>query len=120
MGFEPNWSNRNHRITGARSRSKIVRESFARDPERLARFEREAKTLGGVESSKHRACVQLWNVSWRGSLVMEMGDESSLADRRREATYSLSMRRDTLRSVWDYRACRSLEGLVMKNAAMFT
>ena len=33
---------------GARSRSRSCRDAFASDPERLARFEREAKTLASL------------------------------------------------------------------------
>ena len=33
---------------------KVLPEAFSRDPERMARFEREAKTAGVAQSSEHR------------------------------------------------------------------
>jgi serine/threonine protein kinase len=41
---------------------KVLPEQFARDPERLARFEREAKLLAFPESSQHR------HDSWVGAI----------------------------------------------------
>ena len=60
---------------------KILPESFAHDPERLARFEREAKTLASL-NHPHIAHVYGFETSAGvPALVMELVDGSTLADR---------------------------------------
>ncbi len=48
------------RTSTARSPSRSLPEVFSRDPERLARFEREAKLLAVAESSQHRRRSTGW------------------------------------------------------------
>jgi len=56
---------------------KILPESFANDPDRLARFEREAKTLAALN---HPGIAQIYGVE-QGALVMEFVDGEDLAAR---------------------------------------
>ncbi|HET7697114.1 MAG TPA: protein kinase [Vicinamibacterales bacterium] len=56
---------------------KVLPDLFARDPERLARFEREARTLAAVN---HPHIAQVYGVE-SGALVMEFVDGEDLAQR---------------------------------------
>ena len=56
---------------------KILPESFATDPERLMRFEREAKTLAALN---HPHIAQIYGFEER-ALVMELVEGETLADR---------------------------------------
>lgn len=60
---------------------KIVPDTFAHDPERLARFEREAKTLASLN---HPNIAQVYGFEqWNGTyaLVMELVEGETLAER---------------------------------------
>src|ERR1041385_6451899 len=60
---------------------KTLPELFATDPERLARFEREAKTLAALN---HPNIAQIYGVEEKGTiraLVMELVPGPTLADR---------------------------------------
>jgi Tol biopolymer transport system component len=60
---------------------KILPEAFARDPDRLARFEREAKTLAAL-NHPHIAHLHGFDESdGAGTLVLEFVDGPTLADR---------------------------------------
>src|SRR6202049_3095353 len=56
---------------------KIVPESFAHDPERLARFEREAKVLAALN---HPNIAQIYGLEER-ALIMELVEGPTLAER---------------------------------------
>jgi Tol biopolymer transport system component len=60
---------------------KLLLDSFANDPDRLARFEREAKLLASLN---HPHIAQIYGLEESGTtraLVMELVDGSTLADR---------------------------------------
>jgi len=60
---------------------KVLPEAFAHDPERLARFEREAKTLASLN---HPNIAQIYGLEKSGgthALVMELVEGPTLADR---------------------------------------
>jgi eukaryotic-like serine/threonine-protein kinase len=60
---------------------KVLPDAFARDPERLARFEREAKTLAALD---HPHIAQIHGLEESGgvrTLVLEFVDGPTLADR---------------------------------------
>jgi eukaryotic-like serine/threonine-protein kinase len=60
---------------------KVLPEAFATDPERLARFEREAKTLAALN---HPHIAQIYGLERSGgtqALVMELVEGETLADR---------------------------------------
>jgi Tol biopolymer transport system component/tRNA A-37 threonylcarbamoyl transferase component Bud32 len=60
---------------------KVLLDSFARDPERLARFEREAKLLASLN---HPHIAQIYGIEEGGgtkALVIELVDGPTLADR---------------------------------------
>ena len=60
---------------------KILPESLAADPERIARFEREAKTLAALNHSNIAHIHGLEDANGIRALVMELVEGSTLADR---------------------------------------
>jgi serine/threonine protein kinase len=60
---------------------KILPDAFAQDPERLARFEREAKTLAALNHSHIAAIYGLERSDGQTALVMELVEGPTLADR---------------------------------------
>src|SRR5947209_7849701 len=68
---------------------KVLPEVFAADPERLARFEREAKTLAALN---HPNIATIYGVEEQGGvrgLVMELVEGDTLADRIARGPISL-------------------------------
>jgi eukaryotic-like serine/threonine-protein kinase len=60
---------------------KILPDTFAQDPERLARFEREAKTLAALNHPHIAAIYGLERSDGQTALVMELVEGPTLADR---------------------------------------
>jgi eukaryotic-like serine/threonine-protein kinase len=60
---------------------KILPESFATDPERLARFQREAEVLASLNHPNIAAIHGLEESNGTGALVMELVEGETLADR---------------------------------------
>ena len=61
---------------------KILPEAFARDPERLARFEREAKTLAALNHPHIAHIHGLQESDGVRALVLEFVDGPTLSDRK--------------------------------------
>src|SRR5215510_10242742 len=60
---------------------KILPEALASDPERIARFEREAKTLAALNHPNIAHLYGLEDSDGRQALVMELVEGPTLADR---------------------------------------
>lgn len=60
---------------------KVLPDALAADPDRLARFEREARTLAGLNHPNIAAVFGLEHIAGGRALVMELVDGSTLADR---------------------------------------
>jgi serine/threonine-protein kinase len=60
---------------------KVLPESFAADPERVARFQREAKTLAALNHPNIAIIHGLEESDGVKALVMELVEGSTLADR---------------------------------------
>jgi len=60
---------------------KVLPDTFAHDPERLARFNREAKTLAALNHPNISAIYGLERSNGQTSLVMELVEGPTLADR---------------------------------------
>ena len=60
---------------------KMLPEAFARDPERVARFEREAKLLASLNHPNIAALYGLERADGRPYLIMELVEGDTLAER---------------------------------------
>ncbi|MGH9723023.1 MAG: hypothetical protein ACRD8O_22660 [Bryobacteraceae bacterium] len=60
---------------------KVLPDTCAHDPDRLARFEREAKTLASLKPSQHRPDLRPEKADGIRALVMELVEGPTLADR---------------------------------------
>ena len=60
---------------------KVLPSALAADPERLARFQREAKTLASLNHPNIAAIYGLEEADQTKALVMELGEGPKLADR---------------------------------------
>src|SRR5213592_3032940 len=60
---------------------KILTESFAADPDRLARFQREAEVLASLNHPNIAAIHGFEDSGSMGALVLELVDGETLADR---------------------------------------
>src|SRR5260370_11868553 len=60
---------------------KLLPEQFARDTERMARFEREAKVLGSLNHQNIASIYGLEESNHTRALVMELVEGSTLAER---------------------------------------
>jgi Tol biopolymer transport system component len=78
---------------------KALPEAFAADPERLARFEREAKLLASLSHPNIAGILGLEEVSGARYLVLELVDGETLADRLARGPLSLSDTIDMARQV---------------------
>jgi serine/threonine-protein kinase len=74
---------------------KVLPEAFARDPERLARFEREARTLAALN---HPNVAHVYGIE-QGALVMELVEGPSLADRLKSGAIPLDQAIDIARQI---------------------
>ena len=69
---------------------KALPEAFARDPERLSRFQREAKTLASLNHPNIAAIYGLEENAATSYLVMELVPGDTLADRiKRDGAFPL-------------------------------
>ena len=66
---------------------KILPDAFASDPERLARFEREAKTLASLNHPHIAAIYGFEKSAGMHALVMELVEGPTLADRIAQARF---------------------------------
>ncbi|MGA9882081.1 MAG: protein kinase, partial [Candidatus Acidiferrales bacterium] len=60
---------------------KVLPEAFARDPDRMARFEREAKVLASLDHPNIASIYGLEDSSGTRALVMQLVEGPTLADR---------------------------------------
>jgi serine/threonine-protein kinase len=60
---------------------KVLPDAFTEDPERLARFEREAKVLASLTHSNIAGIHQVEQVEGKHFLVMELAEGETLAER---------------------------------------
>ena len=67
---------------------KVLPDNFAQDPDRLARFEREARTLAVLNHPNIAAIYGLERSNGVTALVMELVEGPTLADRIAQGAYS--------------------------------
>ena len=68
---------------------KVLPESFVKDPERMARFEREAKLLAALNHPNIAAIYGIEDSGNADALVMELAEGPTLADRIRQGAVPL-------------------------------
>jgi len=68
---------------------KVLPEAFARDPERMARFQREAKVLASLNHPNIAGIYGFEEAEGNRFLVMELVEGATLADRLREGALSV-------------------------------
>ena len=68
---------------------KVLPDAFASDPERLARFEREAKVLASLNHPNIAAIYGLEEADGVRALVLELVEGPTLADRIRQGAIPL-------------------------------
>ncbi|MCC6350321.1 MAG: serine/threonine-protein kinase [Candidatus Eisenbacteria bacterium] len=78
---------------------KLIPDAFANDPERLARFEREAKLLASLKHANIAVLHGLEEAGGRRFLVMECVEGESLAQRLRRGTPPLGEALEIARAV---------------------
>ena len=88
---------------------KILPEAFARDADRLARFEREARVLASLNHSNIAAIHGLEESGERKFLVMELVDGETLAQRIQRGPISIDEALSIARSI-----CEALEARTKK------
>ncbi|HET6347750.1 MAG TPA: protein kinase [Candidatus Krumholzibacteria bacterium] len=67
---------------------KVLPEDVAKDPERLARFEREAKVLASLNHPNIAALYGLEETGGHVFLVMELAEDEDLSQRRKPGPLS--------------------------------
>jgi len=68
---------------------KVLPEAFARDPERMARFQREAKVLASLNHPNIAGIYGFEEVESQRFLVMELVEGATLADRLRDGALTV-------------------------------
>src|SRR5438445_2009372 len=77
---------------------KMLPEVFERDPERVARFEREAKLLASLNHPNIAALYGMEISDGRHFLVMELVEGETLADRLRRGAYTYKYSKESRRT----------------------
>jgi serine/threonine protein kinase len=90
---------------------KMLPESFAADPERVTRFEREAKTLASLN---HPNIAQIYGVQAR-ALVMELVEGDDLAERLTRGPMPLDDALDAARQIVDALEAAHERGIIHRD-----
>ena len=91
---------------------KILPDSFTTDPDRVARFEREAQVLAALN---HPHIAQIYGVDEGPSLVMELVDGSTLVDRIQQGPIPLDEARSIARQIAEALKAAHDKGIVHRD-----
>jgi Tol biopolymer transport system component len=94
---------------------KILPESFANDPERLARFEREAKTLASLNHPNIAIIHGFEEAHGIQALVMELVEGPTLADRIAEGPLSMDEALSVAKQIAEALAAAHEQGIVHRD-----
>ena len=89
---------------------KILPEAFATDPDRLARFQREAQVLASLNHPGIAAIYGLEESEGTRALVLELVEGPTLADRIAQGAIPVDPPTDRAQFAWAYRPCDELAG----------
>jgi eukaryotic-like serine/threonine-protein kinase len=94
---------------------KVLPEAFARDPERMARFQREAKVLASLNHSNIAAIYGFEDSNGTHALVMELVEGPTLADRIKHARIPIDESLRIARQIADALECAHERGIVHRD-----
>src|SRR5688572_12934354 len=94
---------------------KVLPTALARDPDRLARFDREARTLATLNHPNIAAIHGLENTDGLGALVMELVEGPTLADRVAQGPIPWDDALPTVRQISDALAAAHAQGIVHRD-----
>src|SRR2546422_997056 len=94
---------------------KILPEPFARDPERLARFEREAHVLASLNHPNIAAIYGLEETDGVRALVLELVEGPTLADRIAEGAIPLAEALPLARQIADALQAAHEQGIIHRD-----
>ena len=80
---------------------KVLREAFARDTERMARFQREAKVLASLNHPNIASIYGLEDSGPTHALVMELVEGPTLGDRIKSGAIPIDEALGIARQMWD-------------------
>ncbi|HEY6507910.1 MAG TPA: serine/threonine-protein kinase, partial [Vicinamibacterales bacterium] len=94
---------------------KVLPESFSRDPDRLARFEREARTLASLDHVNIAVVHGLESIDGIRALVMELVEGPALADRIAQGAIPLDEALSISRQIADALEAAHEQGIIHRD-----
>jgi eukaryotic-like serine/threonine-protein kinase len=94
---------------------KLLPENFASDPDRLARFEREAQVLASLNHANIAQIYGLEQVNGSTCIVMELVEGETLEDRLRRGPFSLDEALDVAKQITDALAVAHERGIIHRD-----
>ncbi|MGA2261594.1 MAG: serine/threonine-protein kinase, partial [Acidobacteriota bacterium] len=94
---------------------KVLPDAFARDPERLARFEREAKLLASLSHPNIAAIYGLEKTDGSPFLVMELAEGETLAQRVAKGPLAVDEALEVCRQIAEGLECAHEQGIIHRD-----
>ncbi|MGA2263404.1 MAG: serine/threonine-protein kinase [Acidobacteriota bacterium] len=94
---------------------KVLPDAFARDPERLARFEREAKLLASLSHPNIAAIYGLEKTDGSPFLVMELAEGATLAQRIAKGPLAIDEALEVCRQIAEGLECAHEQGIIHRD-----
>ena len=94
---------------------KVLPESFARDPERLTRFQREAQLLASLNHPNIAQIYGFEEVDGSGCIVMELVDGETLSERLKRGPFPIAEAIEAAKQVADALAAAHERGIVNRD-----
>src|SRR6188768_1321170 len=94
---------------------KILPQAFASDPDRLARFEREAQVLASLNHPNIAQVYGLELVEGSACIVMELVEGETIADRLKTGPFSFDEALDVARQIADALSAAHERGIVHRD-----
>src|SRR3954463_2022725 len=94
---------------------KLLPENFASDPDRLARFQREAQVLASLNHPNIAQVYGLENVDGSACIVMELVEGETIADKLKRGPFSFHEAIEIARQIADALAAAHERGVVHRD-----